>query len=103
VNDPGALATLGVMEQDEIKTLAGDLWHPSLPDQVQIRLNKAALEHDHVLILGPTFPHESSILGRREVSLPRHLGRRDDRRHALARRACRRLGTIGVKTRGTIK
>ena len=57
-NDPSALATLGQMEQDEIKSIAGANWHPSLPSQVTIRLNKAALEHDHVLILGPTFPHE---------------------------------------------
>ena len=57
-NDPAALATLGVMEQDEIRALAGAHWHASLPSQVQIRLNRAALEHDHILILGPTFPHE---------------------------------------------
>jgi nickel-dependent lactate racemase len=25
---------------------------------VDIRINRAALEHDHILILGPTFPHE---------------------------------------------
>lgn len=57
-NDPAALATIGVMEQDEIRQIAGARWHPSLPSQVEIRLNKAVLEHDHVLILGPTFPHE---------------------------------------------
>ena len=57
-DDPAALATLGQMEQDEIKAIAGDNWHSSLPNRVTIRLNKAALEHDHVLILGPTFPHE---------------------------------------------
>jgi nickel-dependent lactate racemase len=57
-NEPDALATLGVMEQDEIRALAGKNWHSSLPNQVLIRLNRAALEHDHILILGPTFPHE---------------------------------------------
>ena len=57
-DDPTALATLGVMEQDEIRTHAGEHWHSSLPNQVQIRLNRAALDHDHILILGPTFPHE---------------------------------------------
>ena len=56
--DPSALATLGVMEDDEIRAIAGGHWHSSLPRQVQIRLNRAAVEHDHVLILGPTFPHE---------------------------------------------
>lgn len=57
-DDPAALATLGVLEQDQIKALAGDHWHVSLPDRVDIRLNKAALAYDHILILGPTFPHE---------------------------------------------
>ncbi len=57
-NTPAALTTLGVIAQDEIKEIAGGSWHVSLPDQVQVRINKAALEYDHVLILGPTFPHE---------------------------------------------
>jgi nickel-dependent lactate racemase len=55
---PSALTSLGVMEQDEIRQIAGDHWHPSLPREVDIRINKAALEYDHILILGPTFPHE---------------------------------------------
>lgn len=57
-DDSAMLASLGVMEQDEIKQIAGPNWHPSLPDQVDIRLNKLALEYDQILILGPTFPHE---------------------------------------------
>jgi len=55
---PSSLVSIGVMEQDEIKHVAGINWHPSLPDEVDIRINKAALEHDHIIILGPTFPHE---------------------------------------------
>jgi nickel-dependent lactate racemase len=55
---PSALVTLGTMEQDEIKQIAGTHWHESLPDGVEIRLNKAALEYDQIIILGPTFPHE---------------------------------------------
>jgi lactate racemase len=55
---PSALTSLGVMEQDEIKQLAGQNWHPSLPDEVNIRINKAVLDYDHIFILGPTFPHE---------------------------------------------
>jgi len=55
---PSALTSLGVIEQDEIQQIAGKNWHSSLPDQVDIRINKAALEYDHVIILGPTFPHE---------------------------------------------
>ena len=57
-NTPSALTSLGVMEQDEIKQIAGDHWHSSLPNEVDIRINKATLEYDHIIILGPTFPHE---------------------------------------------
>lgn len=57
-DDPSALATIGAMETDEIKTIAGEYWHLSLPEGVNIHINKAALEYDHILILGPTFPHE---------------------------------------------
>ena len=57
-NDPNALTSLGVIEQDQIKQIAGERWHSSLPDSVDVRLNKAALAYDHILILGPTFPHE---------------------------------------------
>lgn len=55
---PSVLTSLGVMKQDEIKAIAGANWHSSLPNEVNIRINKAALEYDHILILGPTFPHE---------------------------------------------
>jgi nickel-dependent lactate racemase len=57
-NTPSALTSLGILRQDEIKQIAGRNWHSSLPDEVNIRINNAALEHDHILILGPTFPHE---------------------------------------------
>jgi lactate racemase len=55
---PSALTSLGRIERDEIKQIAGEHWHPSLPDKIDIRINRAALEYDHILILGPTFPHE---------------------------------------------
>lgn len=55
---PSALTSLGMIEQDEIKQIAGKNWHSSLPNEVNIRINKAALEYDHIIILGPTFPHE---------------------------------------------
>ncbi len=57
-NDPATLTSIGVMDQDEIKQLAGANWHPSLPAEIDIRINKAALEHDHIVVVGPTFPHE---------------------------------------------
>jgi len=57
-NDPSALTTLGIMEQDEVREVAGVNWHSSLPERVPIRINKAAVEYDHIIIMGPTFPHE---------------------------------------------
>lgn len=57
-DDPATLTSIGILDQDEIKRLAGPNWHPSLPNEVNIRINRAVLEHDAVVILGPTFPHE---------------------------------------------
>jgi len=57
-DDPAALTSLGVIGQDEIMQLAGSSYHYSLPTEINIRINKAVLEHDHIVILGPTFPHE---------------------------------------------
>jgi nickel-dependent lactate racemase len=57
-DNPSALTTLGAMEQDEVQEVAGENWHSSLPDRVPILINKAALEYDQIIILGPTFPHE---------------------------------------------
>lgn len=57
-DDPAALMSLGVMQADEIRAIAGANWHPSLPREVDIQINRAVLEYDHILILGPTFPHE---------------------------------------------
>ena len=57
-DDPAALISLGIIGQDEIRLIAGASWHPSLPNEVDIRINKAVLEYDQILILGPVFPHE---------------------------------------------
>ena len=55
---PSSLVSLGRMQQEEIREIAGESWHSSLPNEVDIRINRAALEYDQVLIVGPTFPHE---------------------------------------------
>ena len=57
-DNPDALATIGTITQDRVKALAGEVWHPSLGGNVPVRINRAAVEADHVLIIGPTFPHE---------------------------------------------
>jgi nickel-dependent lactate racemase len=56
--DPDALTSIGSLDSEEIKAIAGLYWHPSLPEQVNIRINTVALDYDQILILGPTFPHE---------------------------------------------
>lgn len=57
-DSPDTLTTLAVMPQDQIREIAGDRWHPTLGGDVAVNINRAVLEYDHILILGPTFPHE---------------------------------------------
>jgi lactate racemase len=57
-DDPNTLTTIGTLTQAQVQTFAGDQWHPSLGGDVPVRINRAALECDHILIVGPTFPHE---------------------------------------------
>ena len=56
--NPDALVTLGTLSRERIQAIAGDRWHPTLGDGATVRIQRAVLEHDAVLILGPTFPHE---------------------------------------------
>ena len=56
--NPAALVSIGSIERDQIREIAGNHWHPSLPDRVDVRINKKVNEYDHILIIGPTFPHE---------------------------------------------
>lgn len=55
---PETLVSIGMLSQDQIKAIAGERWHPTLGGDVDIRINKAIHDYDHILILGPTFPHE---------------------------------------------
>ncbi len=57
-DDPASLTQIGLIPQDQMKSIAGDLWHPSLGGDVPVRINRAVLDYDHIVILGPTFPHE---------------------------------------------
>lgn len=56
--NPEALIQIGTLERAQIQAIAGDLWHPSLGDDTPIRINRRIFDYDHVLIIGPTFPHE---------------------------------------------
>ena len=57
-DDPNQLATIGTLTQDRIKSVASNYWHPTLSGDVEIRINQLAIQADHILILGPVFPHE---------------------------------------------
>ncbi|NDJ60259.1 MAG: DUF2088 domain-containing protein [Chloroflexi bacterium] len=57
-NVPNAIATLSELPLEKVKEIAGDYWHPSLGGNVPVRINRYAVGYDHVLICGPTFPHE---------------------------------------------
>lgn len=55
---PDTLTTLAIMPQEQIQAIAGARWHPTLGGDVAVNINRAVLAYDHILILGPTFPHE---------------------------------------------
>lgn len=57
-SDPDALTQIGTLSSDRVRELAGPAWHPSLGGDVPVRINRRILDYDHILILGPTFPHE---------------------------------------------
>ncbi len=57
-DNPNALTTLGTIQKAQIQEIAGAVWHPSLGGDVEIRINKRILDYDHLVILGPVFPHE---------------------------------------------
>ncbi len=52
--DPNALVTLGEIPADDIAHLSQGQFHQPVP----VRLNRLLLDHDHILICGPVFPHE---------------------------------------------
>jgi nickel-dependent lactate racemase len=57
-DDSGQLAQIGTITQAQVKELAGDAWHPSLGGDMPVKINRAVMDYDHVIVLGPTFPHE---------------------------------------------
>ncbi len=53
-----SLTQVGILDDDQIQEIAGEAWHPSLAGAVPVRINRRILDYDHMLILGPSFPHE---------------------------------------------
>jgi lactate racemase len=52
--DPAAFADVGVLSADRIAELSDGMLRHEAP----VRINRAVVEHDLTLILGPVFPHE---------------------------------------------
>ncbi|MGE4297368.1 MAG: lactate racemase domain-containing protein [Desulfovibrionaceae bacterium] len=50
----GTLTTIGRFEPDEVAAISGGLFH----EGVDVAINKAVLDYDLIIILGPVFPHE---------------------------------------------
>lgn len=57
-DSPNALIQIGDFNKNDIIDFTDNFWHPSLPSNVPIRINKKIFEYDELVILGPTFPHE---------------------------------------------
>ncbi|MBG0787538.1 MAG: DUF2088 domain-containing protein [Anaerolineaceae bacterium] len=55
---PTTLKQIGVLPKAQIQEIAGPLWHPSLGGDVPVQINAKIYNYDHIIILGPTFPHE---------------------------------------------
>jgi len=53
-DDDRALVEIGKIPSSEIRDLTGGLFEM----EVKVRINRAVLEYDELVILGPTFPHE---------------------------------------------
>jgi nickel-dependent lactate racemase len=53
-DNPDALVTLGTLSADEIWELSGGIFAQDVP----VTVNRAILEYDQLIIVGPVFPHE---------------------------------------------
>ena len=51
---PETFADLGTISAARVEEISGDL----LYDEVRVKLNRAVVEHDVALVVGPVFPHE---------------------------------------------
>jgi nickel-dependent lactate racemase len=57
-DSPSALKQIGVLPRSQIQEIAGAQWHPSMGGDVPVKINARIYNYDHIIILGPTFPHE---------------------------------------------
>ena len=54
-NNPAALATLGTLAGGEVSKLTNGLFH----QDINITINRKAVEYDYILIVSPVVPHEA--------------------------------------------
>lgn len=52
--EPSTFVSLGTVSAERVGEISGGLLHR----EVDVRLNRAVVEHDVVLVVGPVFPHE---------------------------------------------
>lgn len=52
--DPAMLASIGQISHKQMEEISRGLMH----EEVTVRINRLALEYDHLLVCGPVFPHE---------------------------------------------
>jgi lactate racemase len=57
-SNPSVLRPIGTVSGERLQEVAGATWHNSLGGDLIVRVNKAAVEADRVVIVGPTLPHE---------------------------------------------
>lgn len=53
-DDPGHLKVVGTIPENEILELSGGL----IGGEVEVSINRMTFDYDHLIIIGPTFPHE---------------------------------------------
>lgn len=53
-----ALTRIATLPKAQMQEIAGDSWHFTLGGDVPVNINRRIFDYDHIIILGPTFPHE---------------------------------------------
>jgi len=57
-DSPTGLTQIGIITKARIQEIAASAWHPSLGEDTPVNINRQVYDYDHILVLGPTFPHE---------------------------------------------
>jgi len=61
---------IGVLPAKFIHEVTGGL----MEEEVRLTVNRLIFDYDHLLVIGPVFPHEiAGFFRRSEIPFPRHL------------------------------